>query len=76
MHLDKLSQGPQPYQFPCSLLRIYQFGFVDAMATEEWKKEVQKHEEYIKNLEDKYKKKCLDIGVLGTLLSEALSMTL
>ena len=42
------------------------------MATEEWKKEVQRHEEYIKNLEDKYKKKCLAVEVLGTLLSETL----
>ncbi|CAH3171040.1 unnamed protein product [Porites evermanni] len=29
-----------------------------AMATEEWKKEVQKHEQYIKDLEEKYKAKC------------------
>ena len=28
------------------------------MATEEWKKEVQKHEQYIKDLEEKYKAKC------------------
>lgn len=28
------------------------------MATEEWKKEVQKHEQYIKDLEGKYKAKC------------------
>ena len=35
----------------------------DAMATEEWKKEVLKHEDYIKNLEEKYKKKCEDMEV-------------
>lgn len=28
------------------------------MATEEWKKEVERHEKYIKDLEDKYKAKC------------------
>lgn len=39
-----------------------------AMATEEWKKEVQKHEEYIKNLEDKYKKKCLAVEVPAKIL--------
>ena len=33
------------------------------MATEEWKKEVLKHEDYIKNLEEKYKKKCEDMEV-------------
>ncbi|KAK2570441.1 Universal stress protein [Acropora cervicornis] len=55
---------------PKAILRvkIYQFGFVDAMATEEWKKEVQKHEEYIKNLEDKYKKKCLAVEVPAKIL--------
>ena len=36
-----------------------EFSFsLDAMATEEWKKEVQKHEQYIKDLEEKYKAKC------------------
>lgn len=39
--------------------RNQQFSFsLDAMATEEWKKEVQKHEQYIKDLEEKYKGKC------------------
>ena len=39
--------------------RNQQFSFsLDAMATEEWKKEVQKHEQYIKDLEEKYKAKC------------------
>ncbi|XP_068747532.1 universal stress protein Slr1101-like [Montipora capricornis] len=39
-----------------------------AMATEEWKKEVLKHEEYIKNLEEKYKKKCEDMEVSAKII--------
>ena len=33
------------------------------MATEEWKKEVQKHEQYIKDLEQKYAEKCKELKV-------------
>ena len=39
-------------------LQTYFLLLVDAMATEEWKKEVQKHEQYIKDLEEKFKAKC------------------
>ena len=35
------------------------------MATEEWKKEVQKHEKYIKDLEDKFKLKCEEMQVVN-----------
>lgn len=35
------------------------------MATEEWKKEVQKHEKYIKDLEDKFKSKCEEMQVVN-----------
>ena len=31
---------------------------LDAIATEEWKKEVLKHEQYIKDLEENFKTKC------------------
>lgn len=34
------------------------------MATEEWKKEVQKHEQYIKDLEEKFKNKCEEMQVV------------
>ena len=37
----------------------------DAMATEEWKKEVQKHEQYIKDLEEKFKTKCEQMKVVN-----------
>lgn len=39
-----------------------------AMATEEWKKEVQRHEQYIKDLEDKYKAKCEEMEVSAKIL--------
>ena len=35
------------------------------MATEEWKKEVQKHEQYIKDLEQKYAEKCKELKVVN-----------
>ena len=35
------------------------------MATEEWKKEVQKHEQYIKDLEEKFKTKCEEMQVVN-----------
>ena len=35
------------------------------MATEEWKKEVQKHEKYIKDLEEKFKSKCEQMKVMN-----------
>jgi len=38
---------------------------IDAMATEEWKKEVQKHEQYIKDLEQKYSEKCKELKVVN-----------
>lgn len=34
------------------------------MATEEWKREVQKHEQYIKDLEEKFKNKCEEMQVV------------
>lgn len=39
-----------------------------AMATEEWKKEVQKHEKYIKDLEDKFKLKCEEMQVSAKII--------
>ena len=41
-----------------SLCKPIIYLLLDAMATQEWKKEVQKHEQYIKDLEEKYKAKC------------------
>lgn len=35
------------------------------MATEEWKKEVLKHEQYIKDLEEKFKSKCEAMQVMN-----------
>lgn len=37
--------------------------FSDMMATEEWKREVTKHENIIKELEKKYEKKCKTLKV-------------
>jgi len=37
--------------------------FPDMMATEEWKREVIKHENIIKELEKKYQKKCKTLKV-------------
>jgi len=41
------------------------------MATEEWKKEVERHEKYIKDLEDKYKAKCEAMKVSAKIVIQA-----
>lgn len=57
--------------FTCLSIQYSIFSFflvfihTDAMATEEWKKEVQKHEKYIKDLEDKFKLKCEEMQVVN-----------
>lgn len=42
--------------------------FEDMMATDEWRREVVKHENIIKELEKKYEKKCKDLKVLYLLV--------
>lgn len=42
--------------------------FEDMMATDEWRREVVKHENIIKELEKKYEKKCKDLKVLCLLV--------
>lgn len=42
--------------------------FEDMMATDEWHREVVKHENIIKELEKKYEKKCKDLKVLYLLV--------
>lgn len=60
----------------CVMLLSLDFPFVlhvllsnlDAIATEEWKKEVQKHEQYIKDLEEKFKTKCEKMKVSAKII--------
>ena len=65
MYLFICTWHPFIYFYACLFVHYSSSFLLDAMATEEWKKEVQKHEQYIKDLEEKFKSKCEAMEVLN-----------